>query len=90
MWLLDADSALNDPHDDSGFAAVRVLLASIGDRAERFAALYPHYRASILWTGDTGSGQGGFSMPADLVSAIGRLGCDFDGTVFNRLDEVED
>lgn len=90
MWHLDADISLNDPDDESGYAAVRVLLDAIGDRATEFAALSPHYRPSILWTGDTGKGRDGFSIPPDVMAGIGRLGCRFDGTVLNFDDDDDE
>ena len=80
-WHFDADSSLNDPADDSGFAALRVLLTDLANKSAALGSLRPHYRTVIRWIGETGTTQGNFAMDADLIVAMGALGCEFWGTI---------
>jgi len=83
-WVFDAGKdKTNDPNDDSGFAAVTVLLDAIGDRGDALAQLRPHYTTAIRWTGEV-SPQGNFVIDGELMTRLGRLGCHFYGSAFNE------
>lgn len=73
--------------DDGPFTALRVLLEQVGDRGDALAALRPRYSTAIYWSGVV-SGQGGFTMEADLIAGLARLGCDLHGAAYS--EDLED
>ncbi len=86
-WHYSPDYSRLDPDDDSGFAALRLLLDDLHGKADLVASLRPRYLTAIRWSGDTGSTQGNFTMSADLLVDLGALGCEFWGTVWDDMSE---
>jgi len=80
-WLFDVPDGA-DSDDESGFASVRRLLDIFGPKSEVLGELRRNYRTIIWWAGFSDSSQGGFVMPAELLSDLGELGCDLFGTVY--------
>ena len=87
VWIYRADESLIDPDDDSGFAALRALVAVLHDRAGALASLRLEYQTVIWWSGNV-SPQGNFVIDADLIVDLGLLGCEFYGTAYPE-DGVE-
>lgn len=82
-WVLEAPDP--DPDDSTGFASVESLVSILQARTEALARLRANYYIEIWWNGYSDSTQAGFLLPAELLMALGTLGCDFHGTVY--LDE---
>lgn len=82
-WVLDAPDP--DPDDNSGFSSVENLVAILQDKTDAVRRLRENYFIEIWWNGFSDSTQAGFLLPAELLMALGTLGCDFHGTVY--LDE---
>jgi hypothetical protein len=80
-WIFDIPEG-QDSDDESGFASVRQLVDAFRDKSQELAQLRINYRTVIWWSGQSDSFQGGFVIPADLLSDLGALGCDLFGTVY--------
>jgi hypothetical protein len=90
-WAFDADEALIDPADQTGFGSLRVLMNVFREKAEILAQLRPEYDTVILWSGFSDSWQGGFVLPADLLVDLGHLGCHLYGTAYlEEPDELDE
>lgn len=85
IWVLDSTEA--DPDDTSGFSSVRSLVAALESKREALASLQENYFIEVNWNGFSDRPQAGFLIPADLLAALGSLGCDFHGTVYLHTDE---
>ena len=86
-WSFDADESLIDPEDETGFASLRVLVDVFRPRAAALATLRADCETIIWWSGDSDSEQGGFVIPADLLSDLAALGCDLYGTAYLEQDD---
>jgi len=81
-WSYDADPALIDASDHSGFAAVQVIADVFCDHADALRGLREDCEIILWWSGDSDSSQGGFVIPAPLLICLAALGCDLYGTAF--------
>ena len=81
-WSFEADEALVDPADATGFGSVRVLVERFRDKSDLLAELRSDCETIIWWSGDSDSSQGGFVIPADLLRGLAELGCEFRGTAY--------
>jgi hypothetical protein len=81
-WILhhyDEGSA----EDRTGFASLRALLASLVPVNEALVALRDSGTCELVlwWTADSGSEQGSFLLPVDVIDGLALLGLDMNGTV---------
>ena len=81
-WSFTADDSMVDAEDETGFSSLRVLIDVFRDRADALASLRPDCETVIWWSGDSDSSQGGFVIPADLLTDLALLGCDLYGTAY--------
>ncbi len=85
-WIYEPDESAIQKHDLTGFAALRALVADIRHLAEALGSLRPEYDTQIRWSGEV-SVQGNFEIEAELLAALGVLGCTFVGTAHTEFDE---
>jgi hypothetical protein len=87
---VDGDEAPSAPDDDTaGFTSLRILVAQFAGKAPILSQLRVtgEYEMVLSWWGTSGSSQGGFVLPLDLLTAIVELGCDLYANVYPYEDE---
>jgi hypothetical protein len=84
IWVLDGPAS--DPDDGSGFSSVQALVEVLTGKEAQLERLRAHYFVEIAWSGFSDRPQAGFLLPAELLAALGALGCDFHGTLFLHGD----
>lgn len=95
LWSLkvDGDEVLPSATDDdaAGFISLRLLVAQLAGKARILENLRAsgEYDMHVSWYGTSGSSQGGFVLPADLLSALAELGCDLFGNVYSCESDEE-
>jgi hypothetical protein len=88
MWALEVDASpatmmAVDEDAAKGFGTLYVLVDRLLGRGPSLAMLRDNdYAMYIRWYGTSGSAQGGFLLPKDLLRDIAELGCDFFGNVY--------
>jgi hypothetical protein len=94
-WALEVDASpatMMAVHDDAakGFGTLYVLVDRLLGRGPTLAMLRENdYQMYIRWYGTSGSVQGGFLLPKDLLRDIADLGCDFFGNVYPFEGEAD-
>lgn len=88
IWVLDGQAS--DPDDRSGFSSVQALVDLLAPKAAQLELLRTNYFVEIAWSGYSDRPQAAFLLPAELLAALGALGCDFHGTVFTHSDSDGD
>ena len=73
--------------DQTGFAALRRLIATLESRRHALELLREQDETVLFWSGDSDSTQGGFVIESDLLHDLAASGCDLYGTAF--LDGIE-
>ncbi|MDR6867946.1 hypothetical protein J2Y69_002554 [Microbacterium resistens] len=75
---------LNSPVAEGfgAFGSLRALLDSVKPQATRIRDLRPSCETIIWWHGSSDSSQGGFAMPANVISDLAAIGCDLYGTTY--------
>ena len=92
-WSVSVDgdeAAPSAPDDDTaGFTSLRLLLAKFAGKALILSQLRDTGECQMVlsWWGTSGSSQGGFVLPLDILTAIVELGCDLDGNVYSYEEE---
>ena len=95
MWALnvDGDEALPSAPDDdnAGFTSLRLLIARFAGKAQILEQLRTsgEYNMYVSWYGTSGSSQGGFVFPLDLLAGLVELGCDLFGNVYSYEPDPE-
>ena len=90
VWIYSTDDSSGDPGDQTGFSSLRTLVDVFADRADALAELRGNCDTVIWWSGDSDSSQGGFVIPATLLTDTARLGCDLRGTAWIQSDDEHD
>ena len=95
VWALnvDGDEALPSAPDDdnAGFTSLRLLIARFAGKAQILEQLRTsgEYNMYVSWYGTSGSSQGGFVFPLDLLAGLVELGCDLFGNVYSYEPDPE-
>jgi hypothetical protein len=91
VWsvTVDGDEASDD--GSAGFTSLRLLVAQFAGKAQILSQLREsgEYKMYVSWYGTSGSSQGGFVLPLDLLAALVELGCDLFGNVYSYDPETE-
>lgn len=86
-WSYGVDTTNNTPEDETGTRALRLLLDVLEPAIDRIASLRSDCDLIVWWSGDSDSTQGGFVLPAELLTDLVRLKADLYGTTY--LDSGE-
>ena len=90
VWADDARASATDD-DTAGFQSIAVLAETLAGKELALASLRPHCVTIIRWPGDSGSSQGGFVMPIELIERLAKLGCNLFGNLYSFVeDDVDD
>lgn len=83
------DEAADD--GDGGFTSLRTLVEQFSGKAHILQTLREsgEYEMHVSWYGTSGSNQGGFVLPLDLLSGLVELGCDLFGNVYSFEPDPE-
>ncbi len=84
-WHYEHDESLTEDDDETGFAALRALVADIRHLSDALATLRPEYKTVIRWSGEV-SVQGNFVIESELLADLGALGCELFGTAYTESD----
>ncbi|MBT2494700.1 DUF4279 domain-containing protein [Microbacterium sp. ISL-59] len=90
FWSLTENVDEPSVDDQTGFSALRALVARLEPNAQALMELRQGGETRLWWSGDSDSTQGGFVLEADLLRYLSKLGCDVFGTAFLTEDEDED
>lgn len=82
VWTLDMSDDPRGSGDETGTGALRRLVDVLTPNRDALAALREQCELRIWWSGDSDSSQGGFVLPADLLTSLGLLNIDVFGTAF--------
>jgi hypothetical protein len=93
IWTLDvdADDAAQFAADDdtAGFASLILLCEQLRGKHEVLGTLRDQgCDMYISWYGTSGSSQGGYVMPIELIRELASLGCNLFGNLYSP-DDVE-
>ena len=80
---VDGDEATDD--SSAGFTSLRTLVEQFSGKAQALGELRDtgEYEMYVSWHGTSGSSQGGFVLPLDLLTGFVELGCDLFGSVYS-------
>lgn len=87
VWSIDVETMTNTDSDQTGSAALRELLDRSRPATDTIHHLPDDCEVRIWRSADSNSTQGGFVLPADLISQIAQLGVDLYGTVYLEDDD---
>ncbi|MEV8239165.1 DUF4279 domain-containing protein [Microbacterium testaceum] len=89
-WSLTERDHEPGPGNQTGFSALRALVARLEPNAQALMELRRGGETTLWWSGDSDSTQGGFVLEVDLIRCLSTLGCDLFGTAFlAEDDEIE-
>ncbi|PTT16127.1 hypothetical protein DBR36_13520 [Microbacterium sp. HMWF026] len=86
-WSLSTVEHSPGASEETGFSALRALLAVLRPHSQQVSELREDGETRIWWSGDSDSEQGGFVLQIDMIESLAELGCDVYGTAY--LDDGE-
>ncbi len=89
-WGVDGPRLGNTEEDQTGSAALAELVSIMRPAAGKVQNLPADCDAAIWWSADSDSTQGGFVLPAELLSALAELGVPLFGTIYVESDDEPD